>query len=135
MKQLIVLIFFLIGTLSLNSQELSIQDSSCTVPCYTLRNALIIKANYDYLEDQIKITRDSINVLDSILENQNSIIILQDKAFLLQKQNEKTLIEIIENKDKEISIHKKEIKKQKIYKKLAYITSIVSIMFGVYSIL
>jgi hypothetical protein len=127
--------FFLIGPLLVNSQKLSTQDSLCTVPCYTLRNALFIKADYDYLKDQIKVTRDSINILNSILETQNSIIILQNEALSLQKQNEKTLIEIIENKDKEIIIHKKEIKKQKIYKKLAYITSIASIVFGIYMII
>jgi ADP-dependent phosphofructokinase/glucokinase len=118
-----------------NSQKLSAQDSSCTVPCYTLRNALVVKADCDYLKDQIEITRDSIKILDSILENQNAIVILQNEALSLQKQNEKTLIEIIENKNKEITIHKKEIKKQKIHKKLAYIISIASIAFGVYTIL
>jgi hypothetical protein len=51
------------------------------------------------------------------------------------EQNEKTLIGIIENKDKEIALHKKEIRKQKVYKTVAYIVSAASIMFGIYMVL
>jgi hypothetical protein len=119
----------------MNSQKFLVQDSSCAVPCYTLRNALIIKTDYNYLKEQIQIVRDSVSILNLILDDQNSIIILKDETVLLQKQNEKALIDIIENKNKEINIHKKEIKKQKIYKNIAYITNIAVIIFGVYMIL
>lgn len=126
---------FLIGPLLASSQKLSVQDSSCTVPCYTLRNALTVKADYDYLKDQIQVTRDSIDVLNLIIDDQNSIIILQYEQISLLEHNEKTLIGIIENKDKEIELHKKEIRKQKLHKTIAYIVSAASMVFGVYMIL
>jgi len=126
---------FLIGPLLASSQKLSAQDSSCVVPCYTLRNALMVKADCDYLKDQIQIARDSISTLNLIVDDQNSIIILQHENILILEQNEKTLIGIIENKDKEITLHKKEIRKQKLHKTIAYIVSAASIVFGVYMIL
>jgi hypothetical protein len=126
---------FLIGPLLASSQKLSAQDSSCVVPCYTLRNALMVKADCDYLKDQIQIARDSISTLNLIVDDQNSIIILQHENILMLEQNEKTLIRIIENKDKEITLHKKEIRKQKVYKTVAYIVSAASIMFGIYMVL
>lgn len=126
---------FLIGPSLANSQKLSVQDSSCTVPCYTLRNALTVKADHDYLKDQIQVVRDSVGALNLIVDDQNSIITLQNETISLLKQNEKTLIGIIENKDKEIELHKKEIRKQKLHKTIAYIVSAASIVFGVYMIL
>jgi len=126
---------FLIGPSLVNLQKLSAQDSSCVVPCYTLRNALMVKADYDYLKDQIQIARDSISTLNLIVDDQNSIITLQYENILMLEQNEKTLIRIIENKDKEITFHKKEIRKQKVYKTVAYIVSAASIMFGIYMVL
>jgi len=126
---------FLIGPLLASSQKLSVQDSSCVVPCYTLRNALMVKADCDYLKDQIQIARDSISTLNLIVDDQNSIIILQHENISILEQNDKTLIGIIENKDKEIALHKKEIRKQKVYKTVAYIVSAASIMFGIYMVL
>lgn len=126
---------FLIGPLLANSQKLSVQDSSCVIPCYTLRNALTVKADCDYLKDQIQVARDSISILNLIVDDQSSIIILQYENISILEQNEKTLIGIIENKDKEIALHKKEIRKQKVYKTVAYIISAASIAFGVYMIL
>jgi len=126
---------FLIGPSLVNLQKLLAQDSSCVVPCYTLRNALMVKADCDYLKDQIQIARDSISTLNLIVDDQNSIITLQYENILMLEQNEKTLIGIIENKDKEITLHKKEIRKQKVYKTVAYIISAASIMFGIYMVL
>jgi hypothetical protein len=95
----------------------------------------MIKADCDYLKDQIQIARDSISTLNLIVDDQNSIITLQYENILMLEQNEKTLIRIIENKDKEITLHKKEIRKQKVYKTVAYIVSAASIMFGIYMVL
>jgi hypothetical protein len=95
----------------------------------------MVKADCDYLKDQIQIARDSISTLNLIVDDQNSIITLQYENILMLEQNEKTLIGIIENKDKEITLHKKEIRKQKVYKTVAYIISAASIMFGIYMVL
>ena len=95
----------------------------------------MVKADCDYLKDQIQIARDSISTLNLIVDDQNSIITLQYENILMLEQNEKTLIRIIENKDKEITFHKKEIRKQKVYKTVAYIVSAASIMFGIYMVL
>jgi hypothetical protein len=95
----------------------------------------MVKADCDYLKDQIQIARDSISTLNLIVDDQNSIIILQHENISILEQNDKTLIGIIENKDKEIALHKKEIRKQKVYKTVAYIVSAASIMFGIYMVL
>lgn len=95
----------------------------------------MVKADCDYLKDQIQIARDSISTLNLIVDDQNSIITLQHENISILEQNEKTLIGIIENKDKEIALHKKEIRKQKVYKTVAYIVSAASIMFGIYMVL
>jgi sulfur carrier protein ThiS len=108
------------GTLLMNSQTL-LNDSTCCVPCITLKKALLLKNDYTYLKNQIEITRDSVSILNSITSNQDTIIKTQDRQITLFKQNEISYKKLIVNKDEEIILFKKEIKKQKKAKIVSYI--------------
>ena len=108
------------GTLLMNSQTLS-NDSTCCVPCITLKKALLLKNDYTYLKNQIKITRDSVFILNNITLNQDTIIKTQGRQITLFKQNEISYKKLIVNKDEEIILFKKEIKKQKKAKIVSYI--------------
>ena len=108
------------GTLLMNSQTL-LNDSTCCVPCITLKKALLLKNDYTYLKNQIEITRDSVSILNSITLNQDTIIKTQGRQITLFKQNEISYKKLIVNKDEEIILFKKEIKKQKKAKIVSYI--------------
>jgi len=108
------------GTLLMNSQTL-LNDSTCCVPCITLKKALLLKNNYTYLKNQIEITRDSVFILNNITLNQDTIIKTQGRQVTLFKQNEINYKKLIVNKDEEIVLFKKEIKKQKKAKIVSYI--------------
>jgi hypothetical protein len=106
----------------MNSQTL-LNDSTCCVPCITLKKALLLKNDYTYLKSQIEITRDSVFILSNIALNQDTIIKTQDKQITLFKQNEVNYKNLVINKDEEITLFKKEVKKQKKSKIISYIVS------------
>ena len=110
------------GPLLMNSQTL-LNDSTCCVPCITLKKALLLKNDYTYLKSQIEITRDSVSILSNIALNQDTIIKTQDKQITLFKQNEVNYKNLVINKDEEIILFKKEVKKQKKSKIISYIVS------------
>ena len=106
----------------MNSHTL-LNDSICCVPCITLKKALLLKNDYTYLKNQIVITRDSVSVLMLIALNQDTIIKTQHKQIILFKQNEIDYKNLVINKDEEIILFKKEVKKQKRSKIISYIVS------------
>lgn len=106
-------------TLLGNSQN-TLSDSTCCVPCSTLKKALLLKTDYIYIKNQLKIVRDSTNILSRISLNKDSIIVAKDSSILLYKRNETDFINIIKNKNQEIDLWIKENKKQKKYKKIAF---------------
>jgi len=108
-----------------SSQTLS-SDTLCSVPCYTLKNALIVKAERDYLKDQITVTRDSVSILSNIVLTQNDLIINRDSTITLYKDNESRYIEMLGNKDKIIEVKDKQVSKAKKSSKLAWLTTGVS---------
>ena len=122
MKNLIALILLVILPLSASSQTLS-NDSLCCVPCKSLKKALLIKTERDYLKEQIGVARDSIVILSRIVSNQDSIIIKQDTTISLYKKNEEEYTQIVKNKDTEIEIKDKQIKKAKNRARIAWVTT------------
>ena len=122
MKNLIALILLVILPLSASSQTLS-NDSLCCVPCKSLKKALLVKTERDYLKDQIGVARDSIVILSRIVSNQDSIIIKQDTTISLYKKNEEEYTQIVKNKDTEIEIKDKQIKKAKNRARIAWVTT------------
>lgn len=105
-----------------SSQTLSI-DSTCCVPCKTLKKALIVKSERDFLKNQIGVARDSINILSSVVINQDSVIKTQDSSISLYKKNEENYNSIIEKKDGIIEVKDEQIKQQKAKTKIAWIVT------------
>ena len=122
MKNLIALILLITLPLLANSQTLS-NDSTCCVPCKSLKKALLVKTERDYLKEQIGVARDSIVILSNIVTNQDSVIVKQDSTISLYVKNELGYTQIIKNKDTEIEIKDKQIKKAKNKSKVAWITT------------
>ncbi len=107
-------------------------DSLCCVPCSTLRNALLMKNDFTYTKQQLSVARDSISLLKNTMLNQDSIIYCKDTSLTACSSIKKDYIKIISNKDTEIKLYKKEVKKQKNRKIIAYTISIISILLGTY---
>jgi hypothetical protein len=119
MKNLIALILLVTLPLLANSQTLS-NDSTCCVPCKSLKKALLVKTERDFLLTQLDISRDSTLLLTQIVTNQDSIISKQDSTIVLYKQNEVNFNQVIKNKDSEIEIKDKQLQKQKTKTKIAW---------------
>ena len=106
--------------LLVSSQTLLTEDL-VTVPTKTLKNALIVKNERDFLKNQITVVRDSVNILVTITNNQDSIIKNQDTSISLCKKididRQKQLEykdNIITDKDNIITDYQKQIKKFKL---------------------
>lgn len=112
------------------SSQTPSSDSLCCVPCIALKKALLVKTEYDYTKTQLDIARDSIFFLNKIVSKQNSVISTQDSSISLYKRNEMDFSNIIKNKNTEINLFEKEVKKQKKHKLIAYGVSVVSIILG-----
>ena len=130
MKNIIVLIIFLASPLLVSSQTL-LSDSICCVPCNTLKKALIVKNERDYLKEQIKITRDSSLIFSRIVLNQDSIIKVKNSTISLYKKNENNYLQLIDNKDEEINLYKSDIKKHKRSKIVSYIIGSTCILLSI----
>ena len=105
-----------------NSQTLSI-DSTCCVPCKTLKKALIVKNERDFLKNQIGVARDSISILTNVVVNQDSVIKTQDSSISLYKKNEENYNSIINKKDGIIELKDEQIKQQKAKTRIAWIVT------------
>ena len=123
MKNIIVLITCLMMPLLVSSQTLSTEDL-VTVPIKTLKNALIVKTERDYLKNQITVVRDSVNILVTITNNQDSIIKNQDTSISLYKKIDIDRQKQLEYKDNIITNTQNQIKKLK----LKFIVSAVALV-------
>ena len=115
--------------LPLSSQVL-LNDSTCCVPCITLKKALVVKTEKDYLKNQLGVVRDSIIILDKIVYNQDSVIKIKEAQIALYVKNESDYKQLIENKDKEVTLYKKEHKTALQQRNLGYISGILGIISG-----
>jgi hypothetical protein len=112
-----------------NSQTLSI-DTQCCVPCATLKKALLVKTEKDYLKNQIGITRDSVTLLNVIVSQQDTLIKNKNNQIDLYKKNELNYVQIIDNKNKQVELYDKALKTAKKGIKVAYGVAVVSIISG-----
>lgn len=97
-----------------SSQTLSNKEEYCSVPCRTLKNALIFKNECELVKGQLVVARDSIFILNNIISRQDSLISAKESIIFLQRENEVRYIGIIENKNKIIEVKDKQIKQAKI---------------------
>ena len=117
-----------------NSQTLSI-DTQCCVPCATLKKALLVKTERDYLKNQIGITRDSVTLLNVIVSQQDTLIKNKNNQIDLYKKNELNYVQIIDNKNKQVELYDKALKTAKKGIKVAYGVAVVSIISGLLVVL
>lgn len=97
-----------------SSQTLSNKEEYCSVPCRTLKNALIVKNECELVKGQLVIARDSISILNNIVSRQDSLLTNKENVIFLQRENEVRYIGIIENKNKIIEVKDKQIKQAKV---------------------
>jgi len=97
-----------------SSQTLSNKEEYCSVPCRTLKNALIFKNECELVKGQLVVARDSISILNNITSRQDSLISAKESIIFIQRENEVRYIGIIENKNKIIEVKDKQIKQAKV---------------------
>jgi len=97
---------------SASSQQRS-SDSTVVVPIKALRNAMLMKVSYDNCRNELEVSRDSIRIQDSIINNQDETIVNLVHQTEVCKANERNYEEVVENKDKIIEIKEEEITKLK----------------------
>lgn len=97
-----------------SSQTLSNKEEYCSVPCRTLKNALIFKNECELVKGQLVVARDSISILNNIVSRQDSLLTNKENVIFLQRENEVRYIGIIENKNKIIEVKDKQIKQAKV---------------------
>ncbi len=97
-----------------SSQTLSNKEEYCSVPCRTLKNALIFKNECELVKGQLVVARDSISILNNIVSRQDSLLTNKENVIFLQRENEVRYIGIIENKKKIIEVKDKQIKQAKV---------------------
>jgi hypothetical protein len=116
-------------TSPLYSQKASID--TCCVPCTTLRKALIIKEERTYCGKQLGFARDSITVLQQVIQHKDTIISFKDSTILTYVKNENNYKGIITNKDSIIKEYKKAYLSQRIQKYIAYGVSSIILLAGI----
>ncbi len=114
-----------------NSQTLSI-DTNCSVPCNTLRNALFVKSERDYLKNQIGVVRDSVSLLNVITKNQDSLIVNKNQQIDLYRKNESSFQQVIEGKDKQIGLYNEVVKEAEKQKNIAYVLVLFVTLMGIF---
>jgi hypothetical protein len=112
-----------------SSQTLSNKEEYCSVPCRTLKNALIFKNECELVKGQLVVARDSISILNNITSRQDSLIATKESIIFLQRENEVRYIEMIENKDKIIGVKDKQIKQEKIKALAGWAVAILNTTF------
>lgn len=103
--------------------QTNLGDSTCCVPCFAIRNALILKKNHQLLKSEIGVTRDSLVLIrkqslekDSIIFEKGCVIIEKD-TIIARKDK------VIETKDKNISDLNHNIRVYKKQRNTAYATT------------
>jgi len=115
-----------------HSQTLS-NDSTCCVPCKSLKKALIVKTERDYLKNQIGITRDSIFILDSIVHKQDLIIVNREAKITECEKSEAACEQLVKNKDKEVKLYAEAYNKAIQQRNVGYTFGFLSIILGLLS--
>ena len=111
-----------------NSQTLSTEEY-CTVPCRTLKNALVFKNECELVKGQLVVARDSVYILSNVVVKQDSLISTQDSIIILHRDNEVKYLEMLDNKDKIVGLKDKQIKQEKIKALAGWAVAILNATF------
>jgi hypothetical protein len=101
---------------------------SVIVPIQSLKNALLVKNERDYLKTELNISRDSINSLNNIVIIQDSIITVCDSINDILFINIEKYKQVINIKDTIIDIKDQQITKLKQEKKFFKGTTIITLL-------
>jgi hypothetical protein len=96
-----------------SSQTPSNNNDLVSIPVKTLKAALLVKTERDYLKNQISVVRDSVYNLNKIIFYQDSIITNQDSSIKLYKKIDIDRQSQLSYKDDIITNYKQELKKEK----------------------
>jgi hypothetical protein len=94
-----------------------------------------MKADFDFTKSQLSIARDSVSILKRISNTQDLDIKSKNSTIMLYMQNESKYDQLLLNKDEEINLFKKQLKKQKLSKRVIITIGVASLLFGVYKTL
>ena len=113
-----------------SSQTLSSTSTECVVPCKALKNALLLKEEYDLKKTQLWIATDSIRYLREIVVNKDVLISNKDREIFLMKSNEEAYKGIVKEKDNQISEYKRKYKSAKVQQYVGYGFGVVAAVVG-----
>jgi hypothetical protein len=102
------------------------------VPCGTLRKALVVKSERDYLKNQIGVVRDSVSLLNVIVKDQDTLLKNKNNQIELYKKNEIAYVEVAKNKDKQISMYDDQLHNLKRERDIAFGLSIIILVLGIF---
>ena len=128
------MIVCLIMTSPIFSQKLS-NDSIKCVPVSALRNAMIMKTEFDKTKVILSECRDSIFLLNNIVLSQDSLITIKEQKILTLNENIGNYKEIVTTKDDIINVKDKQINKLKKQKNVVYGIGMLSILLSVLIVL
>ena len=94
-----------------------------------------MKADFDFTKSQLSIARDSVSILKRISNTQDLDIKAKNSTIMLYMQNESRYDQLLLNKNEEIDLFKKQLKKQKLSKRVIITIGVASLLFGVYKTL
>ena len=97
-----------------------------------MRNALFVKSERDYLKNQIGVVRDSVSLLNVITKSQDSLIVNKNQQIDLYKKNESSFQQVIEGKDKQISLYNDVVKEAEKQKNIAYVLVLFVTLMGIF---
>lgn len=119
-------------SLSSYSQSLSSKPTECVVPCYTLKNALVMKESKDLIEKQLLISRDSIKIMSDIITEKDNLIANKDKQIELYQKNEEAMVGVVKEKDLQVGEYKKLYRREKRLKFLGFGSGLAGIGLAVF---
>jgi hypothetical protein len=121
-------------TLPLLSQKPSSDSIKC-VPVSALRNAMIMKTEFDKTKVILSDCRDSISILNNVVLSQDSLILTKENKIQVLSDNIVNYKEIVSTKDDIISIKDKEIKHFKKQRNVGYGVGVLSILLSLLLVL
>jgi hypothetical protein len=121
-------------TLPLFSQKPS-SDSIRCVPVSALRNAMIMKTEFDKTKIILSDCRDSISILNNIVLTQDTLISTKEQKIKVLSDNIVNYEEIVTKKDEIIGLKDKEIKYFKKQRNIGYGVSALAIILSLLIVL
>ena len=115
--------------LSASSQTL-LNDSTCCVPCKSLKKALIVKTERDYFKNQLSVTRDSLRIQDTIITSLDTLVKVKDKQISFYEQNQLNYKKIISYKDIEIQLYIEKYNNAVKMRKVGFGVGILGVIIG-----